>query len=203
MRIPLAGLVLAVAAAMNANAQTARATLAPASKVWIEGTSNVHDWKSEATQIDAEIELDAAGLAAAPGKMLKQVRVTIPVKALKSGHGKMDENLQKALKADKNPDIVYKLTSVEAIEGETKDAFTLRAAGTLSVAGVENAVTMDIAATRLADGTVKATGTVPLKMTAFAVKPPTAMLGTIRCGDEVKVKFEMVVGPKAVAAVDK
>jgi polyisoprenoid-binding protein YceI len=203
MRIPLIGIALVAAAAINANAQDGRVTLAAASKIWIEGTSNVHDWKSEATQIDAEIELDAAGLATAPGKLVKQVRVTIPVKSLKSGHGKMDENLQKALKADKNPDIVYKLTRVEALAGETKDAFTLRLAGTVNVAGVENAVTVDVAATRLADGTVKATGTVPLKMTAFAVKPPTAMLGTIRCGDEVKVKFEMVVGPKVMAAIDK
>jgi hypothetical protein len=44
---------------------------------------------------------------------------------------------------------------------------------------------------------------VPVKMTAFAVKPPTAMLGAIKCGDEVKVKFELVVGPKVVAAIDR
>jgi Cu/Ag efflux protein CusF len=40
-------------------------------------------------------------------------------------------------------------------------------------------------------------------MTAFAVKPPTAMLGTIRCGDEVKVKFDLTVGPKVIAQLDK
>jgi polyisoprenoid-binding protein YceI len=203
MRIPLIGLALAAAAAMNANAQTTRATLAPASKVWIEGTSNVHDWKSEASVINAEIELDAAGLSAAPAKLLKKVVVTIPVKSLKSGHGKMDENLQKALKADKNPDIIYTLISVEALASDSKDAFTLRAAGTLSVAGAESAVTMDIAAIRQADGSIKATGTVPVKMTAFQVKPPTAMLGTIRCGDEVKVKFDLVVGQRVIAANDK
>ena len=203
MRIPLIGLALVAAAAMTANAQSARATLAPASKIWIEGTSNVHDWKSEATVINAEIELDAAGLAAAPAKLVKSVSLTIPVKGLKSGHGKMDENLQKALKADKNENIIYKLTSIEALAGDTKDAFTLRAAGTLTIAGAENAVTAEIAATRLADGTIKATGTVPVKMTAFGVKPPTAMLGTIRCGDEVKVKFDLVVGQKVMAAVDK
>jgi polyisoprenoid-binding protein YceI len=203
MRIPLIGIALVATAAMTADAQAARATLAPASKIWIEGTSNVHDWKSEATVVNAEIELDVAGLAAAPEKLVKKVTLTIPVKSLKSGHGKMDENLQKALKADRNPDIVYQLTSIEAIAGESKDAFTLRAAGTLSLAGAENAVTVDIAATRQADGTIKATGTVPVKMTAFAVKPPTAMLGTIRCGDEVKVKFDLLVGAKAIAAVDK
>jgi polyisoprenoid-binding protein YceI len=202
MRIPLIGIALVAVAAMNANAQ-ARATLAPASKMWIEGTSNVHDWKMEATQIDAQIELDAAGLAAPAATILKGVKLTIPAKALKSEHDKMDENARKALKADKNPDIIYMLKAIEAVTGETKDGFTLKAAGTLNIAGVENAVTAEIVATRQADGSIKATGTVPVKMTAFQVKPPTAMLGTIRCGDEVKVKFDLVVGPKVIAANDK
>ena len=198
------GLAMVVAAVSVAGAQApARVALSPASRIWIEGTSNVHDWKAEAAKIDAQIEIDEAGLTAAPAKLVRSVTLTIPVKELKSGKGGMDGNIQKALKADKNPDIVYKLTGVEALAGETKEAFTLRLAGTVNVAGVENAVTVDVAATRLADGTVKATGTVPLKMTAFAVKPPTAMLGTIRCGDEVKVRFEMVVGPKVMAAIDK
>ena len=203
MRIPLIGIALIATAAMNANGQAARATLAPASKVWIEGTSNVHDWKAEATQIDAVIELDAAGLNAPVAQLVRMVSLTIPVAGLKSGHGKMDENMRKALKADKNPEIRYTLTSVEALEGATKDAFTLRAAGTLSLAGAENAITLDIVATRQADGSIKATGTVPVKMTAFQVKPPTAMLGAIRCGDEVKVRFDLVVGQKVIAAVDK
>jgi polyisoprenoid-binding protein YceI len=203
MRIPLIGFALVTLAAMNLNAQTARATLAPSSKVWIEGTSNVHDWKAEATKIDAVIELDAAGLSAPEAQLVRKVSLVIPVTALKSGHGKMDENMQKALKADKNPEIRYTLNSIEALQGGTKDAFTLRALGTLVLAGVENAITLDIVATRQADGTIKATGTVPVKMTAYQVKPPTAMLGTIRCGDEVKVKFDLVVGPKVMAAIDK
>lgn len=202
MRIPLIGLALVAATAMTANAQSPRASLGAGSKLWIEGTSNVHDWKCDAATIDATIDLDA-GLTAAADKIVKKVTVTIPVKALKCGHGKMDENLQKALNADKFSDIVYTLTSIEAIPGETKDVFTLRAAGTLSLAGAQNAITMDIAATRLADGTIKATATVPVKMTAFQVKPPKAMLGAIKCGDDVKVKFDLVVGPRVIAAVDK
>jgi polyisoprenoid-binding protein YceI len=201
MRIPLIGIALIAGAAMTANAQS-RATLGAGSKLWIEGTSNVHDWKAEASVITAEIELDA-GLGAEPGKIVKGLNLIIPVTALKSGHDKMDDNMRKALKADKNPEIRYNLTSIEALAGETKDAFTLRATGTLSVAGTQNAITMDIAATRMADGSIKATGTVPVKMTAYQIKPPTAMLGAIRCGDEVKVKFDLVVGPKVVALIDK
>lgn len=201
MRIPLLGLALVAVAAMNANAQP-RATLAPASKLWIEGTSNVHDWKADAAVVNAEIELDAAGLSAEPAKLVRKVTITIPVKELKSGKGGMDNNIQKALKADKNPDIVYTLTKIEALS-DTKDGFTLRASGTLKLAGGESAVTTEIVAARQPDGSIRATGTVPVKMTAFGVKPPTAMLGTIKCGDDVQVKFDLLVGQKVIAAIGR
>jgi polyisoprenoid-binding protein YceI len=56
----------------------------------------------------------------------------------------------------------------------------------------------------LPNGTVNATGMVPIKMTDFGIKPPTAMFGTLRTGDEVKVNFALTVGPKAIAAaIDK
>jgi polyisoprenoid-binding protein YceI len=195
------GLAL-VAAASTAGAQiTTRVPVATTSKLWIEGTSNVHNWKCDATTLDAAIDIDAATqLTAAPQAMLKKVMVKVPVKSIKCGHGKMDDNLYKALKADDKSEISYIMATFETIAGEKKDEFTLRTVGTLTLAGQENTVTMDVAATRMPDGTIKATGTVPIKMTAFGVKPPTAMFGTIKTGDEVKVKFELSVGAKVIAA---
>lgn len=201
MRTYLRPLALVLVAAATAGAQTARVSVAPTSKLWIEGTSNVHDWKCDATGFEAAIDIDAAaGLAAAPQKMLKKVTVKMPVKGLKCGHDKMNDNVYKALKADKITEISYIMGTFEAVKGATEDAFTLKTVGTLTLAGAENTVNMDVVATRLPDGTIKAVGNLPVKMTAFGVKPPTAMLGAIRTGDEVKVKFELTVGAKAIAA---
>ena len=196
------GLALIVAVTTAGAQETARVSVASTSKLWIEGTSNVHNWKCDATTLDASIDIDAAvaQLSTAAPKMLKKVTVKVPVKSLKCGHGKMDDNLYKALKADDNAEIRYVMASFEAIAGETKDEFTLRTVGKLTIAGTENAVTMNVAATRMTDGTIKATGTVPILMTAFGVKPPTAIFGTIRAGDEVTIKFELSVGPKVIAA---
>lgn len=201
------GLGLVFAATSVASAQaTARFAVAPTSKLWIEGTSNVHDWKCETTTIDAAIDVDATAsqLATALPKALKKVDVKVPVKSLKCGHGKMDDNMYKALKADDNAEISFIMSSFEALPADSVNAFTVRATGTLKIAGAENPVTMDVVATRLTDGTIKAVGTVPIKMTAFGVKPPSAMFGAIKTGDEVKVKFELTVGPKVVVAtIDK
>ena len=59
---------------------------------------------------------------------------------------------------------------------------------------------MAVAATRLADGTVKATGVVTIKMTDFGIHPPTAIFGRIKTGNEVKVNFELSVVVKEIAA---
>jgi polyisoprenoid-binding protein YceI len=199
----IAAAALLGALAAGAAAQTtARIAVSPESKLWIEGTSNLHGWSCKAEKFEAAIELDAAAvaeLASATPKALKRVEVKVPVKALKCGHGGMDDNLYKALKADDTSEITYILATFDAAPGEAGE-FTLKTNGTLAIAGKENKLTMDVVATRLPDGTVKATGMVPIKMTDFGIKPPTAMFGTLRTGDEVKVNFALTVGPRAIAA---
>ena len=194
---------LAVAATGGGAQENARVAVSPESKLWIEGTSNLHGWSCKATTLDAAVEFDAAiaaQLTVAPPKALKKVHVKVPVKSIKCGHGGMDGNLYKALKADESPDISYILATFEAAPGEAKDSFTLHTVGTLTIAGTENKISMDVVATRLPDGTVKATGTVPIKMTDFGIKPPTAIFGRLKTGDEVKVNFELSVGARAIAA---
>jgi len=182
-------LVATFAVASAAPAQeTVRIPVSTDSKLWIDGTSNLHGWSCKAEKFEAVIELDAAAaaqLAAAPPKALKRVEVKVPVKALKCGHGAMDNNLYKALNADQAPEVSYILATFEAAPGEAKDTFTLQTQGTL-------------VATRLADGAVKATGVVAIKMTDYGIQPPTAIFGRLKTGDEVKVNFELTVGAKAI-----
>jgi polyisoprenoid-binding protein YceI len=193
--------VLAALAAPVAAQTTARVPVSPESKLWIEGTSNLHGWSCTAERFEAAIEIDpAADLAAATPKAVKRVEVKVPVKALKCGHGGMDDNLYKALKADDTPEISYIMATLDATPDEA-NALTLKTVGTLAIAGKENKLTMEVAAIRLPDGTVKATGIVPIKMTDFGIKPPTAIFGTLRTGDEVKVNFALTVGARAIAAV--
>ena len=195
--------LLAFAATVARAQETTRVTVSPDSKLWIEGTSNLHDWACRTQDLNATVELDvatAAQFTVAPPKALKRVQVKVPVKSLKCGHGAMDNNLYKALSDDAAPEISYIMATFEAISGETSDSFSLKTIGTLTVAGKEQNITMEVVATRLADGTVHATGMVPVKMTAFGIKPPTAIFGRVKTGDEVKVKFELSIGPKAIAA---
>jgi polyisoprenoid-binding protein YceI len=207
-KTPIATIAMFALFAGTAAAQDLARIAVPDSKIMIEGTSNLHGWACRTAAADAVVELDAAAatqLNVAPPRALKRVDVKVPVKSLKCGHGAMDNNLYKALNADKTPEISYIMASFEAVPGDIKDSFSLKTVGTLTVNGNERKITMDIVATRLPDGTVHAKGMVPVKMTDFGITPPTAIFGRLKTGDEIKVNFELTVGPKAIAAatIDK
>lgn len=193
--------LLAIAAPTLRAQETSRIPVAADSKLWIDGTSNLHEWSCKATTIDAAIDVDKAQLpqfAASAPKGLEKVDVKIPVKALHCNHGGMDGNVYKALKADGSPSISYIMGTFKAT-GETKDGFTLHTVGKLEIAGKTNEVSMDVTAVRMPDGSVKATGMVPIKMTDYGIQPPTAIFGRLKTGDEVKVNFELTIGGRAIA----
>lgn len=183
----------------SATAQSIRLAVGPDSKLWIEGGSNLHGWSCKASSIDAMIDVDEAFLKSTSPTQLKKVQVKVPVRNLKCGHGGMDNNLYKALKADDAPDISYILDSFDVVPG-ANDAFTVKSVGTLKIAGAEKTVNMDVTTSKLADGSIRADGELPLLMTDFGVKPPTAMFGTLRTDNKVTVKFSLLVGPQTVTA---
>jgi len=183
----------------SASAQSIRLAVAPDSKLWIEGGSNLHGWSCKASSIDATIEVDEAFLKSTSPTLLKKVQVKVPVRNLKCGHGGMDNNLYKALKTDDVPNISYILGTFDVVPSAA-DSFTVKSVDTLNIAGAEKTVNMDVTASKLADGSIRANGELPLLMSDFGVKPPTAMFGTLRTDNKVTVKFSLLVGPQTITA---
>jgi len=158
-----------------------------AHKVTIDGTSSLHDWTSTASKVDWKGTVRVEG-----GKLkeVKDVTVTIPVTSIKSTKGKtMDNKTYEAFKSDKNPNITYKLTNV------TLNGNNLSANGSLTMAGASKAVAFNVAGKILPSGEVQFTGSHKFNMTDFKMDPPTAVMGTIKVGPEVTVKFELTVVP--------
>ena len=194
--------LLALIGTAAAGQTAARVAVAPGSKLWIEGTSNLHEWSCKADTLDAAIDVDPAAVAQLAGAVpqaLKHVQVKVPVRALKCGHGAMDNNLYRALNADASPNVSYILATFDAAPGATKDSFTLHTSGTLEIVGKQNPITLDVTVDRLPDGGVKAAGVVPIKMTDYGIKPPTALFGRLKTGDQVIVHFELTLTAKAIA----
>ena len=179
--IPLLALLL-----LFATAPADRYTSSAGSAVKVTGTSTLHAWTMEGTTIDGQITATAIDQAT--------VVVTIPVTSIKSEHAKMDKLMAEALKAKSNPEIRYELTD-SALANGNDAAFAVKTKGKLTIAGVSREIDMAVSGAKNADGRYVLTGEAPLRMTDFGIKPPTAMLGTIKTGDDVKVSFRWIVQP--------
>ena len=177
--------VLMLASAATLGAQATSVTLASASSIRVDGTSNVHAWHLATSTFSSEIEMAAPATAAS---RVEAVTLTIPVTSLKSGKGGLDKNAYKALNASQHPNITFRLTSYAA---EPKNgAFAAKVGGTLMVNGVERDVVLD-ATISGEPGALRAVGSTKLRMTDFGVKPVTALMGTIRTGDEITIRFDL------------
>lgn len=197
---------MTLAIASTAAAQT-KMTLRSESKVVVAGGSNVHEWSCQATGFAATIELDE-GYATAPfgaiAKPIGGVVVTIPTKSLRCGKDKMDENTWKALRADEFKDIRYELTDYALDHAQsTPQGFAAVTKGKLTVAGTTKAVEIPITATRLAGGQMKGEGKLSMLMTDVGIKPPTALLGTLRTKNEITITFEVLLDRSAVVALSR
>lgn len=161
---------------------------AKGSSVKVEGTSTLHNWEMEGTTINGQLNAPSFDKFNGPSA----ATVTIPVRSIKSEHTKMDNLMADSLKAKEYPDIKFELTNVNPTQPGA-DSFTVKSTGKLTIAGVTRDITLDVKGTRNPDGRYTLTGTAPIRMSDYGIKPPTAMMNTIKTGNDVKVTFRWVV----------
>jgi polyisoprenoid-binding protein YceI len=104
----------------------------------------------------------------------------------------MDNNAYKALKSDKNPSITYTMTSATATPGEA-GMITLKCTGKLTIAGTTRDQEIVATVKPNADNTLTVSGSRSLSMKDFNMQPPTFMLGTIKTGNDVTLKFNLIL----------
>ncbi|QOI95983.1 MAG: YceI family protein [Flammeovirgaceae bacterium] len=153
----------------------------------IEGTSTLHDWISDVTKLEFSGNLVTEG---ARLKEVKDVNVKIPVESIKSTKGKMmDNKTWEAFKYDKYPAITYRLVTLSVHDG------LLKTTGALTMAGAAQSIAMEIQYTVMPSGEIRFTGSHKIKMKDYKMEPPTAMMGTIKVGEEVIVRFDLTITP--------
>ena len=158
------------------------------SEMTIAGTSTLHDWVSNVTQVNG-----AADFTFADGALtsISNLSLTIPVKGIVSTKGStMDSKTYGALEAETHPNITYKLTKVTSIL-PSATGVTIIATGDLTIAGTTKPIDLLVTGTYLGNNGIRFEGSKAFNMTDFGVDPPTAMLGTLHTGDKVTIKFKV------------
>jgi len=156
----------------------------------VSGTSTLHDWdmKSVKANCTAAFTLNGAGHITE----LTALSFSTPAVALKSEHTSMDNNAYKALKTDKAPAITYTMTSAAVTQGDA-GLVTVKCAGKLTIAGTTKDAEIVAIVKPNADNTLAVSGSRTISMKDFNVQPPTFMLGTIKTGNDVTLKFNLIL----------
>jgi len=100
----------------------------------------------------------------------------------------MDNNTYEALNSDEYPTINYKLKEVVSASNNG-NMYDLKTKGALTIAGCTMVVTIPVKA-EINENKMVCTGEITFKMTDFKVDPPTALLGTVKTGDQITIKFK-------------
>jgi len=181
-----------------------RFTIQPGSRLWMAGSSNIHDWTAEASEIDGFVEivlpateanLEGLNLSGDATDNLPRVEVFVPVAGLRSGHKIMDKKMAAALKAKSQPGIHYELLEANVVAqwpGEYS-LFDLRTLGKLEVAGMERLIETLVAVQFQGDGQLLITGIIGLKMSDFGVEAPKALGGLLMTDDDIEIHFSLAM----------
>ncbi len=166
----------------NLNAQNS--SIIPLSSVInVHGTSNVHDWDMKPNKINGDLGVTAS-------KQISTLLIKLEAKSLKSGNGIMDGKTYDAFDYKKNPNIIFQLTEASTVKLSNQDG-EVTLTGNLTMAGQTKKINIKAICKITKTGDYQIKGSVPLKMTDYGMKPPTAMLGTMKTGDAVTIKFDV------------
>ncbi|GEO07166.1 hypothetical protein AAE02nite_48300 [Adhaeribacter aerolatus] len=150
------------------------------SNIKVSGTSNVHDWNMQASNVTCE-----ANLKMKNGQLqnLNSLHFVLPVNNLKSKDKLMDTRTYKALKAKEYPEISFKLINASVVSQQK----IINATGNLTIAGVTNQVNLQTSYVENSDESITCKGTKSIKMNDFKMKAPSYMMGALKTGNEVTI----------------
>lgn len=170
------------------------------SKLWIEGSSTLHDIHCEAEEIIAyaniqQLHVDDLDDEEKPAVSNDKGNVTIdiPVYDFDCGRRRMNKDFYEALKAEDYSSISFEYHSARLITNIEPDChpFQLEVRGNLSVAGYGQELDILVNIEPCEENRFRLTGSKVINMRDFGIDPPSALFGLIRADDELEVFFSL------------
>lgn len=156
------------------------------SKLSVQGTSSMHDWEMLAGDLKSNL---AVNLENGDLVEINEVTFSCPVEKILSDNSIMDGKTHNALKAEDHPIINFTLKSIEYLK-HSGNNFSGELSGVLKIAGVSKTMNIRFSGSVTENQSLQIKGSIPLKMSDFDIKPPTAMFGALKTGNEVELHYD-------------
>lgn len=156
------------------------------SSIVIKGSSNVHDWEEKVEKFKVNLLLK---IREKEIEHIEKVQVVCESSSIRSANNIMTNKTHEALKVEKYPQIEFQLVTVDKLSSNN-GSFSGTLVGDVTLAGVTKRIS--IAFNGIHSGSkITIKGSKDLNMMDFKIKPPTAMLGTLKTDEAITVSFHL------------
>jgi len=130
---------------------------------------------------------------------LRVLRIRIedkgPIAAFRCGNAVMERDMRQALRAGRYPSIEFRFKELRGVieHDIDRNEYGAVVAGELTMAGVRKEIELPVVAQRLGRDRFRIRAEMPLRMTDFGVKPPTALFGIVKAHDDLVVRFDLTM----------
>lgn len=152
------------------------------------GTSNVHDWTMTAKDVESSGIFNFNTRNELTD--ISSLKFSVVAKSLKSEKTSMDGRTYKSMKADQFPKVTYQLTTA-TVTMVQDNKYAIQTTGLLSIAGKTQTISMKVMALVNADRSISCHGTQKLMLTDYGIEPPSFMLGAMKVGNDLQIRFEL------------
>lgn len=173
----------------------------PASRVWLDGSANVVDFRCVAGIIESDgylhdmnYEIMRAGNGRPHGQV--QLEVSIPVQQLNCGKAPINRDMRKTLNADQYPTIKYKLGENRLMcctDDALPQTMQIETFGDLTLSGKTRKERIIVTGQFIGTYQFRITGSHVIKMSDFGLEPPSPMMGLIKVNDQMIVNFDVII----------
>lgn len=172
-----------------------RYSIVKPSRLFLKGTTNVNKFTCDCEDqfVFQELEVEVGDAAS----RFQNARLGMTTRKFNCKNGKMDRDLQKALKAEEHPKILIELLEArhkpEHLNNPEAGWFDVEAKVNLTITNVTKVKRIKAQARRISENQFALKGSEAVQMTEFGIDPPTAMFGLIKVDDLITFHFDLTV----------
>jgi polyisoprenoid-binding protein YceI len=188
MKLIFKGLIIIslILSVLDVNAQNLYQANVLKSDLKVNGTSTLHDWHMDTENFECVIK----ALNEDNKLLIQKVNFSCNSNSLKSENSLMDKKAWDALKSKDFKTIQFQTN--EPVEIKLQDRMVEgNLVGELIMSGQKRIINVPFKGEVDETGNLKFSGMVSVKMSEFGIEAPTALMGTIKTGDEIKIVFDL------------
>jgi polyisoprenoid-binding protein YceI len=156
------------------------------SRITIAGTSNLHDWEETVGQFDVAM---AMKLEKNEVIGIDHVHFNCKSESVSSDNSIMTNKTQDAIKTDNYPEITFTMVSMDKLSS-ADGKFSGVATGDLCLAGVTKRISIAFSG-HYENSRLNISAKKDINLIDYKIKPPTALMGTLKTGENVEISFQL------------